>query len=727
MNRMHQHTDDLSEHTALDHAGHRSDRGHSQDDHAGHGMDAGEHGSHEHGAHDHGGHDHSAHDHSAHDPAQFRRKFWWSLVLTIPTMVFSTGLQDILGLSGPRFPGSQYIPAVFGIAVFLYGGLVFVRGAVAELRSRRPGMMTLIALAILVALGYSLAVTVGLSGMDFWWELATLITIMLLGHWIEMASVMGAQNALGELATLLPDAAELLDGQQGADDGRSSRPVPTSELRVGDRVLVRPGASIPVDGVVVDGRSDVNEALLTGESAAVVKQAGASVVAGSVNGSGSLTVEMTKEQDASALAGIMRLVAQAQASKSGAQLLADRAAGWLFYAALASAAVTLVAWVLLRPDDPNFVLERVVTVLIIACPHALGLAIPLVAQIATSLGARAGILVRDRAALEDARLTDVVLFDKTGTLTEGRQGVVQVVTADGVDEASVLSRAAAVEADAEHPIGAAIVAAARERGLQVARADRFEALAGRGATGIVSGDRVTVGSPRVVGERGAEVPPAMADATARAQASGNTVVFVVADRDGRVQVDGMIVVADVVRAESKDAVAALRSMGVRVAMLTGDARAVADAVAAQLGIDEVIAEVLPDQKAGAVSSLQRDGSRVMMVGDGVNDAPALAQADVGVAIGAGTDVAIESAGIVLASSDPRGVPMTVRLSSRTYRKMTQNLWWAAGYNIVAIPLAAGVLEPFGVVVSPALGAVLMSVSTIVVAVNAQLLRRGRLS
>jgi Cu2+-exporting ATPase len=320
-----------------------------------------------------------------------------------------------------------------------------------------------------------------------------------------------------------------------------------------------------------------------------------------------------------------------------------------------------------------------------------------------------------------------VLFDKTGTLTEGRQGVVQVVTADGVDEASVLSRAAAVEADAEHPIGAAIVAAARERGLQVARADRFEALAGRGATGIVSGDRVTVGSPRVVGERGAEVPPAMADAAARAQASGNTVVFVVADRDGRVQVDGMIVVADVVRAESKDAVAALRSMGVRVAMLTGDARAVADAVAAQLGIDEVIAEVLPDQKAGAVSSLQRDGSRVMMVGDGVNDAPALAQADVGVAIGAGTDVAIESAGIVLASSDPRGVPMTVRLSSRTYRKMTQNLWWAAGYNIVAIPLAAGVLEPFGVVVSPALGAVLMSVSTIVVAVNAQLLRRARLS
>ena len=387
---------------------------------------------HDHGAHDHGehaamGHDHSGHaghDHSAHDPAQFRRKFWWSLALTIPTMVFSTGLQDILGLSGPRFPGSQFIPAVFGAAVFVYGGLVFLRGGIAELRSRQPGMMTLIALAIIVALGYSLAVTLGLPGMDFWWELATLITIMLLGHWIEMSAVMGAQNALGELASLLPDQAELVDGG-GADSGsggapgiRATRTVPTSELRVGDRVLVRPGASIPADGVVAAGRSDVDESLLTGESAAVEKQAGASVVAGSVNGSGSLTVEVTTGQDDSALAGIMRLVAEAQASKSGAQLLADRAAGWLFYAALAAAALTLVAWVILKPGDPNFVLERVVTVLIIACPHALGLAIPLVAQIATSLGARSGILVRSRAALEDARLVDVVLFDKTGTLTE---------------------------------------------------------------------------------------------------------------------------------------------------------------------------------------------------------------------------------------------------------------------------------------------------------------------
>jgi Cu2+-exporting ATPase len=707
------------EHSVTEHEHHH--------DHDAHDHDAHDHDAHDHDAHDHDAHDNGAHDHSAHDPAQFRRKFWWSLALTVPTMVFSTGLQDILGLSGPRFPGSQYIPAVFGIAVFLYGGLVFVRGAVAELRSRRPGMMTLIALAVLVALGYSLAVTLGVHGMDFWWELATLITIMLLGHWIEMSAVMGAQNALGELATLLPDTAEVIESRNEADPDPRGHTVPTGELEIGDRVLVRPGSSIPVDGLVVAGRSDVNEALLTGESAAVTKEPGASVVAGSVNGGGSLTIEMTKAQDASALAGIMRLVAQAQASKSGAQLLADRAAGWLFYAALASAAITLVAWLLLRADDPNFVLERVVTVLIIACPHALGLAIPLVAQIATSLGARAGILVRNRAALEDARLTDVVLFDKTGTLTEGRQGVVQVVADDAIDETQMLHLAAAVEAGAEHPIGAAIVTAARERGLAVRGADDFESLAGRGATGSVAGQRVTVGSPRVVQERGLHVPPAMADAAERAQAAGNTVVFVITEDEEAQSVAGMIAVADVVRAESKDAVAALRSRGIRVAMLTGDARAVADAVADQLGIEEVIAEVLPGQKASAVSTLQRDGSRVMMVGDGVNDAPALAQADVGVAIGAGTDVAIESAGIVLASSDPRGVPMTVRLSSRTYRKMTQNLWWAAGYNIVAIPLAAGVLEPFGIVVSPALGAVLMSVSTIVVAINAQLLRRVRLS
>ncbi|WP_243064248.1 heavy metal translocating P-type ATPase [Humibacter sp. RRB41] len=701
------HTDGSNEHT---HAGHN----HAAHDHATH-----EHGTHDHGAHGDSAHDHSAHDHSAHDPAQFRAKFWWSLALTVPTMVFSTGLQDILGLSGPRFPGSQYIPAVFGIVVFLYGGLVFLKGGIAELRSKQPGMMTLISLAIVVALGYSLAVTLGLAGMDFWWELASLITIMLLGHWIEMSAVMGAQNALGELASLLPDTADLV-----TDDG--TRQVPTAELSVGDRVLVRPGAAIPADGLVVSGRSDVDESLLTGESAAVTKVTEASVVAGSVNGSGSLTVEVTKERDDTALAGIMRLVAQAQASKSGAQLLADRAAGWLFYAAIAAAAVTLVVWLFVKPGDPGFVLERVVTVLIIACPHALGLAIPLVAQIATSLGAKNGILVRSRAALEDARRIDVVLFDKTGTLTQGRQGVAAVMTANGQSDEQVLALAAAVEAEAEHPIGRAIVASARERGIRFENAGDFTAQAGRGVFGTVEGATITVGSPRVVAERGLALEQRLADAAERAQAAGETVVFVLSDASGSDRVIGAIAVADVVRAESKDAVAALRRRGVRVAMLTGDSKSVADAVAAGLGIDEVIAEVLPDQKAAAVSALQADGSRVMMVGDGVNDAPALAQADVGVAIGAGTDVAIESAGIVLASSDPRGVPMTIALSAHTYRKMTQNLWWAAGYNIVTIPLAAGVLEPLGVVVSPALGAVLMSASTIVVAVNAQLLRRARL-
>ena len=725
MDVMNTHTGDETEQTnarsAHDHAAHdHSAHEHAAHEHAAHDHAGDEHAGHDHGAHGHAAHHHGGHDHSAHDPAQFKAKFWWSLALTVPTMVFSTGLQDILGLSGPRFPGSEFIPAVFGVVVFLYGGLVFIKGGISELRSRQPGMMTLISLAIVVALGYSLAVTLGLPGMDFWWELATLITIMLLGHWIEMSAVMGAQNALGELASLLPDTADLLSSDGG------TREIPTAELAVGDRVLVRPGAAVPADGTVRAGRSDVDQSLLTGESAAVVKEVGASVVAGSVNGSGSLTVEVTKERDDTALAGIMRLVAQAQASKSGAQLLADRAAGWLFYAAIAAAAVTLIVWVLVKPGDPGFVLERVVTVLIIACPHALGLAIPLVAQIATSLGAKNGILVRSRAALEDARGIDVVLFDKTGTLTQGRQGVAAVLPASGEDEERILALAAAVEAGAEHPIGRAIVDSARSRRIRIETATEFAALAGRGVVGTVGTSSVTVGSPRVVTERGLFVETRLSQAADRAQAAGETVVFVVTDAGGSERVVGAIAVADVVREESREAVATLRRRGVRVAMLTGDSKAVAEAVAADLGIDEVVAEVLPDQKAAAVAALQADGSKVMMVGDGVNDAPALAKADVGVAIGAGTDVAIESAGIVLASSDPRAVAMTIALSARTYRKMTQNLWWAAGYNIVAIPLAAGVLEPLGVVVSPALGAVLMSLSTIVVAVNAQLLRRARL-
>jgi Cu2+-exporting ATPase len=682
-----------------------------------------EHEHHEHpstgsGAEGHAGHDHhgghEGHgDHSHHDPAQFRRKFWLSLVLTIPTLVFSHGLQDILGLDGPRFPGSEFIPAVFAIVIFFYGGLVFIRGCLQELRAKQPGMMTLISLAIVVALVYSTAVLLGFPGMDFWWELATLITIMLLGHWVEMSAIMGAQNALGELAKLIPDEADVLHGDHVMT-------VSVASLGVGDTVLVRPGSAVPVDGEVSDGASEVNESLLTGESTAVAKVVGDSVIAGSINGSGALRVRVTKTGDDTAIAGVMKLVADAQASKSGAQVLADRAAAFLFYVAVAAAVVTLVVWSLVTPDDPAFVIERVVTVLIIACPHALGLAIPLVAQLSTAIGARKGLLVRSRAALEDARNIQVVLFDKTGTLTEGKQGVANVVAAAGLEGDAVLALAASVEADSEHPIARAIVGAASPAA--VVRATDFESLAGRGASASVAGRRITVASARVVTERNLVLPTELDAAGREASGQGKTVVYVLDETS----VLGLIALADVIRPESAEAVAELQKSGVRVAMLTGDSREVGDWVAAQLGITEVFAEVLPGQKADVVSGLQKDGTRVAMVGDGVNDAPALAQADVGIAIGAGTDVAIESAGIVLAPSDPRGVLAAFRLSKATYRKMQQNLWWGAGYNVVGIPLAAGALFGAGVLLSPAVGAIFMSVSTIVVALNAQLLRRVKL-
>ena len=671
---------------------------------------------HGHAAHDHGAHDHGAHDHGHHH-ANFRLLFWICLGLTVPTLVFSTGLQEILGLPGPRFPGSEYVSAAFGTAVFVIGGRVFLTGAVGELRARTPGMMTLIALALLVAFGYSLAVLLGFPGMDFWWELATLVTIMLLGHWIEMRAISGARDALGELSKLLPDEAEMLHGEPGADE--HTMVVPLERLSIGDRVIVRPGARVPVDGEVVDGESELDESLLTGESAPVAATVGSSVVAGSVNGAGSLTVRVTRLGDDTALAGISRLVAEAQASRSGAQLLADRAAALLFYVALGAAAITLVAWLLLAPDDPAFVVERVVTVLVIACPHALGLAIPLVAAITTSLGARRGILVRDRAALEDAKDVDVVLFDKTGTLTTGRLGLVSVTTAPGVDEDEVLGLAAAVEAKSEHPIARAIVAAAQDRGLKVARSAKFTALAGRGAQASVGGRDLRVGSSRVATEAGIHLDPALVHATRDAQRDGATVVHLLEGERALAS----FALADVVRPESAEAVAALQKRGVRVAMLTGDSHEVAHHVAAQLGITEVFAEVLPAQKSATVERLQEGGAhRVAMVGDGVNDAPALARADVGIAIGAGTDVAIESAGVVLASDDPRGVVDILTLSRAGYRKMLQNLAWATGYNIVGLPLAAGVLAGVGFLMPPAVGAVVMSVSTIVVALNAQLLR-----
>jgi Cu2+-exporting ATPase len=662
--------------------------------------------------HDHGGHEH-------HDPGMFRRKFWISLALAIPTLVFSEGLQDILGLSGPRFPGSPYIPAVFGVAIFVYGGWVFLQGGFGELRAKAPGMMTLISLAIVVAFGYSLAVTLGLEGMDFWWELSTLIVIMLLGHWIEMSAVMGAQNALGELARLLPDEAERVTDAAA----HSGEQVAVSALAVGDLVLVRPGARVPADGEVVDGDAAVDESLLTGESSPVAKMPGVRVVAGSVVAGGTLTVRVTALGDETALAGIMTMVAEAQASKSGTQLLADKAAAILFYVALASAAVTLVAWLLLRPDDPAFVLERVVTVLVIACPHALGLAIPLVAQLTTAIGARRGVLVRDRAALEDARRIDVVLFDKTGTLTEGRLGLERVLPAEGETDDDVLALAAAVESRSEHPIARALVEAAKGRRLTSAgRSSGFAALAGRGARATVAGRQLAVASARYVTEAGILLPQQLVHDSRELSAGGATVVYLV---EGDRVLAGFAL-ADVIRPESREAVSALRRRGIRVAMLTGDSHAVAGWVAGQLGIDEVFSEVLPGQKAETVARLQQGGAhRVAMVGDGVNDAPALATADLGIAIGAGTDVAIESAGIVLASSDPRGVVDAILLSRAGYRTMLQNLAWATGYNVLGLPLAAGVLAGVGFVMPPAVGAVVMSVSTIVVALNAQLLRATR--
>ena len=694
---------------ALDHAAH---------DHAAHDQDGHDHAglSDEHAAHDHGAHDHAGHgDHSHHDPAIFKRKFWISLALTIPTLVFSSGLQGILSLSGPQFPGSQFIPAVFGTVLFVYGGLVFLRGGVQELRAKQPGMMTLISLAIVVAFGYSLAVTLGFPGMDFWWELATLITIMLLGHWIEMSAIMGAQNALGELAKLVPDTADLQHGDH-------VMAVPVAQLVVGDVVIVRPGSAVPVDGEVTEGESEVNESLLTGESNSVEKSVGSAVVAGSVNGAGALTVRVTKVGADTALAGIMKLVADAQGSKGAVQVLADRAAALLFYVALGAAVVTLAVWWLISPDDPAFVVERVVTVLVIACPHALGLAIPLVAQLTTAIGARKGILVRSRTALEAARSVQVVLFDKTGTLTEGRQGVSTVISIGDETEDELLAIAAAVEARSEHPIGRAIVDEARSRSLTVARVAKFVSLAGKGAEASIGERRITVASVRLITERGLTLGPVLVHAKRELDSAGTTIVVVV---DGDTII-GLIGLSDVIRAESAEAVAKLKKSGIRVAMLTGDSHAVGNWVAAKLGIDEVFAEVLPGQKAEVVARLQGAGAQrtvVAMVGDGVNDAPAIALADVGIAIGAGTDVAIESAGIVLASDDPRGVLQAIRLSRASYRKMMQNLFWATGYNVIGIPLAAGVLFGAGILLSPALGAVFMSVSTIVVALNAQLLRR----
>jgi P-type Cu2+ transporter len=653
-----------------------------------------------HGAGHAGGHDR----HAGHSVAMFRDKFWLSLALTVPVVLLSHDIQEWFGYSIPMVPGIEYVPAIIGTIVFLYGGLVFLRGAQGELADRKPGMMTLISLAIVVAFVTSWAGTLGVFEVEIWWELATLITIMLLGHWLEMRSIAQAQGALAALAALLPDTAERVT-PSGTEE------VPIGELRVGDIVLVRPGARVPADGVVVEGTADVDEAMITGESRAVAKEPGATVIAGTVAAGGSLRVKVTATGDQTALSGIMRLVAQAQASASRAQALADRAAAILFYVALAAGTITLVFWWL--QGDAAGALVRTATVLVIACPHALGLAIPLVIAISTSLGARNGLLIKDRMALERARTVNTVIFDKTGTLTKG-----EPVLADVSGDAEALRLAAAVEADSEHPLARAIVEGAKARGLAVPTPTTFEALPGRGARAKVDGHDVAVGGPRLLAEMSLGPLPVAADW----DREGRTVLHVIVDG----QVAGAIAVEDEIRPESKEAVDLLHALGVRVAMITGDSQAVAESVARRLGIDEVAAQVLPADKAVAVKRFQEGGRKVAMVGDGVNDAPALATADVGIAIGAGTDVAVESAGIVLVRNDPRDVVAAIELSRATYSKMIQNLVWATGYNLVAIPVAAGVLVPWGIDLPMAVGAIAMSASTIIVAANAQLLRRLKL-
>jgi Cu2+-exporting ATPase len=646
--------------------------------------------------------------------AAFRDRFWWSLLLAVPVVGFSEMFGDLLGYMPPEQTG--WIPPVLGTVIFFYGGWPFLTGAVAEIRSRQPGMMLLISLAISVAFVASGLTSLGVGGLDldFWWELALLVVIMLLGHWLEMRALGQASGALDALAALLPDEAERI----GAD-GQPQR-VSLDELAEGDTVLVRSGGRVPADGVIVDGAAEFDESMITGESRTVAKTVGDRVVAGTVATDSAVRLEVDAVGDGTALAGIRRLVEQAQASRSRAQALADRAAALLFYFATGVGALTFAVWTLL--GDPGQAVERTVTVLVIACPHALGLAIPLVIAISTALSARAGILVKDRLALERMRTVDAVLFDKTGTLTKGQPAVSGLVAADGPDAAdAVIALAAAVEADSEHPLARAVVEAAQRRG-PIPVASDFRSLTGRGVQADVDGVHVAVGGPALLRESEAMVPQPVHEAVDRWAAGGNTVLYVL--RDG--EVVGALALADEVRPESAAAIEALHDRGAHVVMITGDARTVADSVAAQLGVDEVFAEVLPQDKDSKVAELQARGLRVAMVGDGVNDAPALARADVGIAIGAGTDVAIESAGVVLAADDPRAVVSVITLSKASYHKMLQNLAWATGYNLISVPLAAGVLAPIGFVLPPAVGAILMSLSTIIVAANAQLLRRVQL-
>jgi P-type Cu2+ transporter len=697
------------------HSGHPAEAGGSSEvveervvelSHADHGSMSGA--AHEaHGGHGAGGHE--GHDeHVGHSVAMFRDRFWLSVLLTIPVLVWSEMVQGWLGFTAPSFPLSDRIPAILGAIVFVYGGMPFLRGGVRELRDRQPGMMLLISLAILVAFVASVSSEFGALDLEFWWELVLLIDVMLLGHWQEMKALGQASGALEALAALLPDNAEVVHGTM-------THSVPVAELQRGDLVLVRPGGRVPADGTIVEGTAAFDESMITGESKPLTHGPGDRVVAGTVATDGALRIRVEAVGDDTALAGIQRLVREAQASRSRAQALADRAASILFYVAVAAGVLTFVVWSAI--GDTGEAIERTVTVLVISCPHALGLAIPLVIAISTGVAARAGILVKDRLALERMRAVSAVLFDKTGTLTKGAP-VVRDAVGVGVSPEEVLRMAASVEANSEHPLARAIVDAARANG-DIPAASDFRSMTGRGVAGVVDDSDVEVGGPALLRERGLDEPGEIPEEVLKWRARGATVLTVL--RAGRVI--GALTLEDEIRPESLDAVRALHAERIRVVMITGDARQVAEAVAEDLGVDEVMAEVLPEDKDAAVGELQRRGLVVAMVGDGVNDAPALARADVGIAIGAGTDVAIESAGVVLVSDDPRGVVSVRRLSKESYRKMVQNLAWAVGYNVLAIPLAAGALAWAGVVLPPAVGALAMSVSTIVVAANAMMLRR----
>ncbi len=658
----------------------------------------------------------SEHDrHSGHSTNIFKVKFWVSFIFSIPVVAYSDIAQNLLRYEAPEFRGSAYLPFALASIIFFYGGAIFITSAYRELKARMPGMMTLIALAISVAYVYSVAITFFGKGETLYWELATLITIMLLGHWIEMRAVSGAQSALKELSKLLPDRAEVIR------DGKTEL-IPLSELKKDDIIFVRPGGRIPADGMVQEGISDVNESIVTGESKPVSKKQGSEVIAGTTNGDGSLKIKVTKIGSETFLAGVMRLVAEAQASKSRLQMLSDRAAYYLTIIAVVTGGVTLASW--LAFASPAFAINRMVAVLVIACPHALGLAIPLVASISTTKAARNGFFVKQRLALEAARNIDIVLFDKTGTLTKGEFGITEIISNSQflISKDEVLQYAASLNSHSEHPLAKAMVDEAKKKNLKLFEARNFKRIPGKGVQGNIEGYEMLVGSASLADDRGVVFDQKTQKEIDDLADQGKTINVVIKDN----AMLGVLALTDVIREESREAIQALRVMGVKTAMVTGDADDVAKWVAKELGIDEYFARVLPDQKSEKVKLLQDKGQKVAMVGDGVNDAPALTQADLGIAIGAGTNVAIESAGIILVRNDPRDIPKIIKLSRMTYIKMIQNLWWAAGYNIVAIPLAAGVLASYGIMLQPALAAIFMSLSTVIVAINAVMLKKVKL-